>query len=208
MITKVSMGMFPTVRQLMAMGVKPGSGVSLLNFLRGAEKQTTPGIKRILPEFARTMKRGPFNPSLREAPFALPPIVPGRWREMPHPADVLRQRAQMAGTYQKLSADFSEEVQALPEHHFRNLGLALGPAAGAIGGGIDPLLRTFNERIEAGFKHDVPKFTGLFKNYPWGRVLPGAAKGILPGALSGLVSGMLLDAYLQKKLYPRELPPS
>jgi hypothetical protein len=125
---------------------------------------------------------------------------------MPHPADVLRQRAMMAGTYQKLSADFNEEVQALPEHHFRNLGLALGPAAGALGGGIDPLLRTFNERIEAGFKHDAPKFTGLFKNYPWRQVLPGAAKGILPGALSGFVSGMLLDAYLQKKLHPRELP--
>lgn len=217
------MGMFPTLKQLFSLGVKPGSGVSLMPFMRAKDREIT---ARIAQRFAgRTLNRtvpGVRNPlSLGYAKTVLAPVNPMTSgfastmlasnpyatklprRLYPDLSDILKVQAAAAGRYRKFAA--VDDKPSLPPHHFRNLLFALGPATGAISGGLEPLVGTFNERIWEGFSHDVPKFPGLFKNYPWKKVLPGAGVGAVKGALGGLLVGAILDKYLQKKLHPRGL---
>ncbi len=101
----------------------------------------------------------------------------------------------------KVAAD--EDIGIGP-HHFRDrLGL-LGPASGAVGGGLRPLTDTLHDRISAQIKADNPTFKGLFKDLPWKKSLRKMPGGIIPGAISGLVVGHFLDRYLQSKLRRKE----
>ncbi len=116
---KIARGMFPSIKQLFQMGVKPGSGVSLLPYARGAsggaaqaatsvgknmglrgDAATSVG-KRMLGKGRQTLTPEQMTgDTLRMARPSFASSSPPRM--MPDVRDILRQRAQQAGTFSGL----------------------------------------------------------------------------------------------------------
>lgn len=188
-LSKVGMGLFPTIKQLFRMGVKPGSQVSLMKYLREPTQKALRGTATGL-HTPRALGRGvsTVRPVAMEAPPRLFPDV----------REILEQRARAAGTFSKLSA---EEESPIPPHHFRNILFATGPVSGALSGGARPISDVLKSRLERA--EGIP-YKGMFKKLPWREAGRGALKGIVPGAIGGLLTGMLLDMYLRKKFFEKE----
>ena len=88
---KFARGMYPTMRQLFQMGIKPGSGVRLSPFARWVSKAT----RKTSPAIVRPRFRSTLTPAEMEAQTLL--VRPRTL--LPDVREVLRRRAQQAGTY-------------------------------------------------------------------------------------------------------------
>jgi len=111
MMEKLARGMLPSIRKLFQMGVKPGSGVSLLPYAREAAKAAPTVVGKVPTALGQqataVARRGALRPSLTQeqmlgqtlmaAPPVRTPTLPRKM--MPDVRDIIRQRAQAAGTY-------------------------------------------------------------------------------------------------------------
>jgi len=120
-LEKLARGMFPNIKQLFRMGVKPGSGVSLLPYarqaargapiaqeatrvgkalgMRGAPEATAVGRRMMGTRPTLLPHEVTGDTLLRQTP-AQQALLPRRM--MPDVREILRQRAQQAGTYRAL----------------------------------------------------------------------------------------------------------
>lgn len=117
---KLGRGMFPPIRELFRRGVKPGSGVSLMPFAKGVPSSPHTAVTRAVnvPPAAlevtavgkRLPQRSGLTPAeiLGETVVGRPPrtIAPPPLGQtqfvMPDIREIIRQRAQQAGTYARV----------------------------------------------------------------------------------------------------------